>query len=136
MAVAVLRFSCPDRRKPVPPKEAHRRHAPRSARALLLGVLVSVLPTVLAAPPVLAQTNNWGGDVLVSDSSISVAPGESATYSVRLNRKPTETDGTALDNETVGWFVTVHINGVRYQDGEYKDLTLIPSLLPYVHGQT
>ena len=127
MAVAVLRFSCPDRRKPFPPKEAHRRHAPRSARALLLGVLVSVLPTVLAAPPVLAQINNWDGDVLVSDSSISVAPGESVTYSVRLNRKPTETDGTALDNKTVGWFVMVHINGVRYQDGEYKDLTLIPS---------
>ena len=127
MEVAVIRFSRPDRRKPVPPKEAHRRHAPRSARALLLGVLVSVLPTVLAAPPVPAQTNNWGGDVLVSDSSISVAPGESVTYSVRLNRKPTETDGTALDNKTVGWFVMVHINGVRYQDGEYKDLTLIPS---------
>ena len=128
MVVAVLRFSCPDRRKPFPSKEAHRRHAPRSARALLLGVLVSVLPTVLAAPPVLAQTNNWDGDVLVSDSSISVAPGESVTYSVRLNRKPTETDGTALDNKTVGWFVMARINGVRYQDGEYKDLTLIPSI--------
>ena len=82
---------------------------------------------VLAAPPVLAQINNWGGDVLVSGSSISVAPGESVTYSVRLNRKPTETDGTTLENEAVEWFVMVHINGVRYQDGEYKDLTLIPS---------
>ena len=127
MQVAVLCFSRPDRRKSLPPKAAYRRHALRSARALLLGVLVSALPTVLAAPPVLAQINNWGGDVLVSDSSISVAPGESVTYSVRLNRKPTETDGTALDNETVEWFAMVHINGVRYQDGEYKDLTLIPS---------
>ena len=127
MEVAVIRFSRPDRRKPVPPKAAHRGHALRSARALLFGVLVSALPTVLAAPPVLAQVNNWGGDVLVSDSSISVAPGESVTYSVRLNRKPTETDGTVLDNEIVEWFVMVHINGVRYQDGEYKDLTLIPS---------
>ena len=97
------------------------------ARALLLGVLLPALLMVLAAPPVLAQVNNWGGDVLVSDSSISVAPGESVTYSVRLNRKPTETDGTTLHNETVEWFVMVHINGVRYQDGEYKDLTLIPS---------
>ena len=127
MEVAVIRFSRPDRRKPVPPKAAHRGHALRSARALLLGVLVSALPTVLAAPPVLAQVNNWGGDVLVSDSSISVAPGESVTYSVRLNRKPTETDGTVLDNEIVEWFVMVHTNGVRYQNGEYKDLTLIPS---------
>ena len=127
MEVAVIRFSRPDRRKPVPPKAAHRGHALRSARALLLGVLVSAFPTVLAAPPVLAQVNNWGGDVLVSDSSISVAPGESVTYSVRLNRKPTETDGTVLDNEIVEWFVMVHINGVRYQDGEYKDLTLTPS---------
>ena len=135
MVVAVLRFSCPDRLKPFPPKEAHRRHAPRSARALLLGVLVSVLPTVLAAPPVLAQINNWGGDVLVSDSSISVAPGESVTYSVRLNRKPTETDGTVLDNEIVEWFVMVHINGVRYQDGEYKDLTLIPSFYRLFTGK-
>ena len=81
---------------------------------------------VLAAPPVLAQINKWGGDVRVSDSSISVAPGESVTYSVKLTRKPTETDGTVLDND-VEWFVMVHINGVRYQDGKYKDLTLIPS---------
>ena len=90
---------------------------------------------VLAAPPVLAQINNWGGDVLVSDSSISVAPGESATYSVRLNRKPTETDGTTLENEAVEWFVMVHINGVRYQDGEYKDLTLIPSFYRQFTGK-
>ena len=127
MIIAVLRFSRPNRRGPVPPKAAHSRHALRSARALLLGVLVPALLMVLAAPPVLAQINNWGGDVLVSGSSISVAPGESVTYSVRLNRKPTETDGTTLENEAVKWFVMVHINGVRYQDGEYKDLTLIPS---------
>ena len=127
MIVVVLRFSRPDRRGPVPPKAADRRHALRSARALLLGILLPALLMVLAAPPVLAQINNWGGDVLVSGSSISVAPGESVTYSVRLNRKPTETDGTTLENEAVEWFVMVNINGVRYQDGEYKDLTLIPS---------
>ena len=127
MIVVVLRFSRPDRRGPVPPKAAHRRHALRSARALLLGILLPALLMVLAAPPVLAQINNWGGDVLVSGNSISVAPGESVTYSVRLNRKPTETDGTTLENEAVEWFVMVNINGVRYQDGEYKDLTLIPS---------
>ena len=135
MGVAVPGFFRPDRRKPIPPKAAHRGHALRSARALLLGVLVSALPTVLAAPPVLAQINNWGGDVLVSDSSISVAPGESVTYSVRLNRKPTETDGTVLDNEIVEWFVMAHINGVRYQDGEYKDLTLIPSFYRLFTGK-
>ena len=128
MAVVVLRFSRPDRRKPVPLKAAPRRHALRSARALLLGILVSAFPTVFAASPVLAQINNWGGDVEVSVSSISVAPGESVTYSIRLTRKPTETDGTALDNETVEWYAMVHIIGVRYQDGEYKDLTLIPSI--------
>ena len=127
MIIAVLRFSRPNRRGPVPPKAAHSRHALRSARALLLGVLVLALLMVLAAPPVLAQINNWGGDVLVSGSSISVAPGESVTYSVRLNRKPTETNGNTLENEAVEWFVMVHINGVRYQDGEYKDLMLIPS---------
>ena len=136
MKVAVIRFSRPDRRKPVPPKAAHRGHALRSARALLLGVLVSALPTVLVAPPVLAQVNNWGGDVQVSDISISVAPGESVTYSVRLTRKPTKTNGNVLNNEIVEWFVLVHTNGVSYQDGEYKDLTLIPVLLPHVHGQT
>ena len=135
MVVAVLRFSRPDRRNPVPPEAAHRRHALRSARALLLGVLVPALLMILAAPPVLAQINNWGGDVLVSDSSISVAPGESVTYSVRLNRKPTETDGTTLHNETVEWFVMVYINGVRYQDGEYKDLTLIPSFYRMFTGK-
>ena len=135
MVVAMLRFSRPDRRKPVPPEAAHRRHALRSAGALLLGVLVPALLMVLAAPPVLAQINNWGGDVLVSDRSISVAPGESVTYSVRLNRKPTETDGTTLHNETVEWFVMVHINAVRYQDGEYKDLTLIPSFYRMFTGK-
>ena len=133
--VAVLRFSRPDRRGPDPPKAAQRRHALRSARAPLLGVFLPALLMVLAAPPVLAQINNWGGDVLVSDSSISVAPGESVTYSVRLNRKPTETDGTTLHNETVEWFVMVHINGVRYQDGEYKDLTLIPSIYRMFTGK-
>ena len=71
----------------------------------------------------------------MSDSSISVAPGESVTYSVRLNRKPTETDGTVLDNEIVEWFVMAHINGVRYQDGEYKDLTLIPSFYRLFTGK-
>ena len=135
MIVAVLRVSRPDRRGPVPPKAAHRRHALRSARALLLGVLVPALLMVLAAPPVLAQINNWGGDVLVSGSSISVAPGESVTYSVRLNRKPTETDGTTLENKAVEWFVMVSINGVRYQGGEYKDLTLIPSLYRQFTGK-
>ena len=134
MIVAVFSFSRPDRRGPVPPKAAHRRHALRSTRALL-GVLVPALLMVLAAPPVLAQINNWGGDVLVSDSSISVAPGGSVTYSVRLNRKPTETDGTTLHNETVEWFVMFHINGVRYQDGEYKDLTLIPSIYRMFTGK-
>ena len=134
MMVAVLRFSRPDRRGPVPPKAAHRRHALRSTSALLLGVLVPALLMVLAAPPVLAQINNWGGDVLVP-GSISVAPGESVTYSVRLNRKPTETDGTTLHNETVEWFVMFHINGVRYQDGEYKDLTLIPSIYRMFTGK-
>ena len=133
--VTVLRFSRPDRRGPDPPKAAQRRHALRSARAPLLGVFLPALLMVLAAPPVLAQINNWGGDVLVSDSSISVAPGESVTYSVRLNRKPTETDGTTLHNETVEWFVMVHINGVRYQDGEYKDLTLIPSIYRMFTGK-
>ena len=116
-------------------RRAHRGHVLRSARALLLGVLVPALLMVLAAPPVIAQINNWGGDVLVSDSSISVAPGESVTYSVRLNQKPTETDGTTLKNEAVEWFVMVNINGVRYQGGEYKDLTLIPSFYRQFTGK-
>ena len=88
-AVAVLRFSRPDRRNPSPPKAAQRRHALRSARVLLLSALL----TIFAAPPVFAQIDNWGGDVLVSDDSILVAPGRSETYSVRLDRIPTQTNG-------------------------------------------
>ena len=122
-AVAVLRFSRPDRRNPSPPKAAQRRHALRSARVLLLSALL----TIFAAPPVFAQIDNWGGDVLVSDDSILVAPGRSETYSVRLDRIPTQTNGPPLNNETVEWFLMVHINGVRYTSGDYKDLTLIPS---------
>ena len=122
-AVAVLRFSRPDRRSPAPPKAAHRSHTLRSARVLLLSALL----TILVAPPVLAQIDNWGGDVLVSDDSILVAPGRSVTYSVRLDRIPVHTDGTALVNETVEWFVMVYFDVVEYTDGKYKDLTLVPS---------
>ena len=39
----------------------------------------------------------------------------------------TQTNGYPLNNETVEWFLMVHINGVRYTSGDYKDLTLIPS---------
>ena len=49
------------------------------------------------------------------------------TYSVRLDRIPVHTDGTALVNETVEWFVMVYFDVVEYTDGKYKDLTLVPS---------
>ena len=63
----------------------------------------------------------------MSDDSILVASGGHASYSVRLDRIPTQTNGDPLNNETVEWFLMVHINGVRYTSGDYKDLTLIPS---------
>ena len=67
-----------------------------------------------------AQTT-WGGTVEVSPSTISIPPGETVAYSVRLTAQP------PADAGTVDWFVMVSINGRRYQSGEYLDIKIIPS---------
>ena len=96
-------------------------------RTLILALLISVIVCSLTAPSVLAQIDHWGGTVEVSPSSISVKPGESATYTVKLSKAPTKSDGSSVTDPNVQWFVMLHIDGVNYQDGVYKDLTIIPS---------
>ncbi len=89
-----------------------------SCRHLVLAILQSLLLLGVSTIGVEAQVDNWGGTVTVSESSIPIEPGQSNTYRVRLNKPPTEAG--------VDWFVMVHINGVRYTGGVYKDLSLIP----------
>ena len=122
-AVAVLRFSRPDRRNPAPPQAAHRSHTLRSARVLLLSALL----TILVAPRFLLRSTT-GAEMCWCRMTRSWShPAGSVTYSVRLDRIPVHTDGTALVNETVEWFVMVYFDVVKYTDGKYKDLTLVPS---------
>ena len=125
--VGVLRLYRPGPRDSATPRAARPGCTPRSAPPAVFALLLSVLLAAVAAPPVLAQVDHWGGDVVAEPRSISVKPGESVTYTVRLNKPPTESDGSLLQNGTIQWFVMLHIDGVRYQAGVYKDLTIVPS---------
>ena len=126
MARAVFSLFGPIRRDSTPLTAASGRRMFGSARTLLLVVLVSALVCGLAGSPVLAQNDHWGGTVKVSSNSISVNPGESTTYKVWLSKPPTEIDGSPVTDSNVEWFVMLHIGGVRYSDGKYRDLTIVP----------
>ena len=135
MALAVFCLFRPDRRDWAPLKAAARRRVLRAGRFLVPAVLVTAFVCTFAAPPVLAQDLSWGGTVWVwengmgpkSSLSLTIAPGESTTYSVSLSKAPAKRKETdrELDSDD-DWFVTAHINGVKYQDGRYKDLSLVP----------
>ena len=135
MVLAVLCLFRPDRRDWAPLNAARRRVALSSARALVLAVLGSALLCTFAVPRVLAQDLSWGGTVRVwqngmgpkSTLSLTIDPGESTTYSVSLSKAPAKREGSNSDLDSDDkWFVMVHIDGVRHQDGRYKDLSLIP----------
>ena len=106
----------------------------RSRSAARTGVALAAMVVACASS---AQVDNaWGGDVEASVSSLSIAPGETVRYSVRLTRAPTCFDeqaeeyvacsnGENLDVDR--WFVMLHVDGVR-SSGTYRDLTIVPSL--------
>ena len=90
--------------------------------------MLSAILSCIAAPAAYAQkpTPGWeGGTVEVSTSSLSLKPGESVSYSLRLTRQPTADD----------WFVRVFVDGVVWMDGEYDangdgdvDIKWVPSV--------
>ncbi len=72
------------------------------------------------------QLPTWDGEVEVSETSLTVAPGESVYYSVRLSEAPS-VDGTLIEDED--WHVFVHVNGVGQRErvsGTYDDLRFLP----------
>ena len=94
----------------------------------VLALLLAALLSGLSATRVVAQDLNWGdGTVVVSTNSLTIEPGETVSYSVRLSQAPA-VDGVLVDNADDAWFVMLYINGMRYLDGEYADLRVIPSL--------
>ena len=101
----------------------------------LPAIFLSALLCGLAAPRVLAQDLSWGGTVWVWENgmgpksalSLTIGPGVSTTYSVSLSKAPAkreESDPELGSNDV--WFVMAHINGMRYPDGRYKDLSMLP----------
>ena len=77
---------------------------------VVLAVLVGIGPT-----PVHAQS--WDGTVDVRGGPLTVHPGESVTYEVRLSKEPTAD----------GWWVRIHVDGeVRGFNG-YNGLKTVPS---------
>ena len=72
------------------------------------------------------QLPTWDGEVEVSETSLTVAPGESVYYSVRLSEAPS-VDGTLIEDKD--WHVFVHVNGVGLRErvsGAYDDLRFLP----------
>ena len=72
------------------------------------------------------QLPTWDGEVEVSETSLTVAPGEWVYYSIRLSKAPS-VDGTLIEDED--WHVFVHVNGITQRDrasGAYDDLRFLP----------
>ena len=92
-----------------------------------LAIIVGFLSLATFVTGSQAQQATWPGTVEVSKSTISVAPGKTVSYSVRLSEVPS-VNGTPIPDRA-DWFVMLHINGVRNSpDGEYLDLSVVPGL--------
>ena len=84
-------------------------------------VVVLVVLYGIGAPRVHAQNNGenlWRGTVEVSPTTLTLRPGQSLSYRLRLTEPPTAD----------GWWVMVHVDGVVYFDGRYKGITWVPSV--------
>ncbi len=120
-----------------PPRTHSSMQYPRSGfldqpPAIILVLLLSLLICMLAPLRAHAQEATWPGTVKVMTNSMGtepvlmdIEPGGSTTYYVRLSEKPS-VNGVDIGPEDE-WFVMVHMNGVRYTDGRYKDLLITPS---------
>ena len=84
-------------------------------------VVVLVVLYGIGAPRVHAQNNGenlWRGTVEVSPTTLTLRPGQSLSYRLRLTEPPTAD----------GWWVMVHVDGVVHVDGRYKGITWVPSV--------
>ena len=93
-------------------------------RSPSLGVLASALAIILAngAVPAYPQDDTtWRGTVEVQflePGPLTVQPGASFTYQVRLSEQPTGD----------GWWIRVHVDGEVRADGNYKEIMWVPSV--------
>ena len=65
-------------------------------------IALSALLSTLVGPQSQAQSPAWGGTVEVSPSTLTIKPGETKTYRLRLTEQPVmmERDGTIIDCDT------------------------------------
>ena len=62
--------------------------------------------------------DTWGGSVEVSTTSLTIPPGQSRTYHLRLTEPPTAD----------GWWVVLRVDGGIRADGCYKGFRWVPSV--------
>ena len=104
---------------------------PRLPAEFLVVLAVFLVPLLFAicsgnATAQHTQLPTWDGEVEVSETSLTVAPGETVYYSIRLSEAPS-VDGILIEDED--WHVFVHVNGVAQRervDGTYDDLRFVP----------
>ena len=104
----------------------------RRPRRFVFAVALAALLAAFAVPHahadidgILGTEKHWDGTVEVSTTTLTIAEGTSATYSVRLSHDPiyyrhVENDGTELvpcDDASCDWWVFVHIGDQRPTDG-------------------
>ncbi len=107
------------------------RKVPRLPAEFLVVLAVFLVPLLFAicsgnAAAQHTQLPTWDGEVEVSETSLTVAPGETVYYSVKLSEAPS-VDGILIEDED--WHVFVHVNGVAQRervDGTYDDLRFVP----------
>ena len=91
----------------------------RLAVAIPLCVMLAGVATQVQAQ------STWGGSVEVSTTSLTVPPGQSLTYHLRLTEPPTAD----------GWWVVLRVDGGIRIDGCYKGFRWVPSVgWPYKPG--
>ena len=93
-------------------------------RRLAVAIPLCVMLAGVATPQVQGQAT-WGGSVEVSTTSLTVPPGQSLTYHLRLTEPPTAD----------GWWVVLRVDGGMRPDGCYKGFRWVPSVgWPYKPG--
>ena len=122
----------------------------RRPRRFVFAVALAALLAAFAVPHahadidgILGAEKHWDGTVEVSTTTLTIAEGTSATYSVRLSHDPiyyrhVEYDGTELvpcDDASCDWWVFVHIGDQRPTDGVVdldddgqNDIKITPSI--------
>ena len=84
----------------------------RLRRPAVSALTLSVLLSIIAAPPVDAQDApifSWEGTVEVSTTTLEVPEGGAASYSLRLSQQPTSSK-TCGGGETCGWWVLLRVD--------------------------